>query len=43
VVGTIQSPLATTYSLLSAPLRDLCYVISARAEQLQGGAEQPTE
>lgn len=43
VVGTIQSPLATTYSLLSAPLRDLCYVIQARAEQLQGGAEQPAE
>jgi large subunit ribosomal protein L10 len=39
VVGTIQGPLATTYSLLSAPLRDLCYVIQARAEQLQGAAE----
>ena len=43
VVGTIQGPLATTYSLLSAPLRDLCYVIQARAEQLQGGAEQPAQ
>lgn len=43
VVGTIQSPLATTYSLLSAPLRDLCYVIQARAEQLQGGTEQAAE
>jgi large subunit ribosomal protein L10 len=40
VVGTIQGPLATTYGLLTAPLRDLCYVIQARAEQLQG-AEQP--
>jgi large subunit ribosomal protein L10 len=36
VVGVIQGPLATTYSLLTAPLRDLCYVIQARAEQLQG-------
>jgi large subunit ribosomal protein L10 len=46
VVGVIQGPLATTYSLLSAPLRDLCYVIQARAEQLQGGAtpaEQPAQ
>jgi large subunit ribosomal protein L10 len=43
VVGTIQGPLATTYSLLSAPLRDLCYVIQARAEQLQSGAEQTTQ
>lgn len=41
VVGVIQGPLATTYSLLSAPLRDLCYVIQARAEQLQGNAESP--
>ncbi len=38
VVGVIQGPLATTYSLLTAPLRDLCYVIQARAEQLNGGA-----
>jgi large subunit ribosomal protein L10 len=35
-VGVIQGPLATTYGLLSAPLRDLCYVIQARAEQLGG-------
>jgi large subunit ribosomal protein L10 len=35
VVGVVQGPLATTYSLLTAPLRDLCYVIQARAEQLQ--------
>jgi large subunit ribosomal protein L10 len=34
VVGVIQSPMATTYSLLTAPLRDLCYVLQARAEQL---------
>jgi|SRR5579863_3167505 len=35
-VGVIQGPLATSYGLLTAPLRDLCYVIQARAEQLQG-------
>ena len=40
VVGTIQGPLATTYSLLSAPLRDFCYVIQAHAEQLSGGATE---
>jgi large subunit ribosomal protein L10 len=38
VVGVIQGPLATTYSLLTAPLRDFCYVIQARAEQLNGEA-----
>ncbi len=37
-VGVIQGPLATTYGLLSAPLRDLCYVIQARAEQLGGAS-----
>ena len=36
LVGVIQGPLATTYSLLTAPLRDFCYVIQARAEQLGG-------
>ncbi len=36
-VGVIQGPLATTYSLLTAPLRDLCYVLQAHAEQLNGG------
>jgi len=39
VVGVVQGPLATTYSLLTAPLRDLCYVLQARAEQI-GGATQ---
>ncbi len=43
VVGVIQGPLSTTYSLLSAPLRDFCYVIQARAEQLQGNAETTVE
>ena len=38
VVGVIQAPLATTYSLLTAPLRDLCYVLQAHAEQLNGEA-----
>ncbi len=37
VAGTLQSPLATTYSLLTAPLRDLCYVFQARADQLNSG------
>jgi large subunit ribosomal protein L10 len=37
VVGVVQGPLATSYSLLTAPLRDLCYVIQAHAEQLKGG------
>jgi len=36
VVGVVQGPLATSYSLLTAPLRDLCYVIQAHAEQLKG-------
>lgn len=34
VVGVMQGPLATTYGLLTAPLRDFCYVIQAHAEQL---------
>ena len=38
VVGTIQGPMSTTYSLLTAPLRDLCYVLQAHADQLNGGA-----
>lgn len=40
VVGVIQGPLATTYSLLTAPLRDLCYVLQARAERMNGGAAE---
>lgn len=36
VVGTIQGPLSTTYGLLTAPLRDLCFVLQARADQLGG-------
>ena len=38
VVGTIQGPMSTTYSLLTAPMRDLCYVLQAHADQLKGGA-----
>jgi large subunit ribosomal protein L10 len=34
VVGTVQGPLASAYGLFTAPLRDLTYVIQARAEQL---------
>ena len=41
VVGVVQGPLATTYSLLTAPMRDFCYVIQAHAEQLKG--ETPEE
>lgn len=40
VVGTIQGPLASTYGLLTAPLRDLCYVLQARADQLGGASTQ---
>jgi len=36
VVGTLQSPLAATYGLLTAPLRDFCYVLQAHADQLGG-------
>lgn len=36
VVGTIQSPAASLVGLFNAPLRDLCYVLQAHAEQLQG-------
>jgi large subunit ribosomal protein L10 len=38
VVGVMQGPMSTTYSLLTAPMRDLAYVIQARAEQLNSGA-----
>ncbi len=37
VVGILQAPLSNTYSTLTAPLRDLCYVLQARADQLNGG------
>lgn len=41
VVGTVQGPAANLVGLFTAPLRDLCYVLQARADQLQsGGAEQ---
>ena len=40
VVGVIQGPLATTCSLLTAPLRDLCYVLQAHAEQMNGEAAE---
>lgn len=35
VVGTIQGPAASLVGLFNAPLRDLCYVLQAHAEQLQ--------
>jgi len=37
VVGTVQGPLASAYGLLTAPLRDLCYVLQAQAEKLNSG------
>lgn len=40
VVGTIQGPVASLAGLFNAPLRDLCYVIQARAEQLQSGSAE---
>ena len=40
VVGTIQGPLASTYGLLTAPLRDLCYVLQAHADQLGGATAE---
>ncbi|HLI69661.1 MAG TPA: 50S ribosomal protein L10 [Ktedonobacteraceae bacterium] len=41
VVGTIQGPAANLVGLFTAPLRDLCYVLQARADQLQSsGTEQ---
>jgi large subunit ribosomal protein L10 len=36
MVGLLQGPMSTTYSLLTAPLRDLCYILQAHAEQLSG-------
>jgi large subunit ribosomal protein L10 len=36
VVGAVQGPLSHTYSILSAPLRDLINVLEARIRQLGG-------
>jgi len=41
-VGAVQGPLASTYSTLTAPLRDFCYVLQARADQLDGGTSANT-
>ncbi len=38
VVGTLMGPLNHAYSIMSAPLRDLIYVLEARIQQM-GGAE----
>jgi hypothetical protein len=35
VVGAIQGPLSHTYSIISAPLRDLINVLEARIRQLE--------
>lgn len=37
VFGIVQGPLSNTVGLLNAPLRDLCYVLQAHADQLNGG------
>lgn len=37
VVGILQAPQTNIYSTLTAPLRDLCYVLQARADQLNSG------
>ena len=37
VFGYIQGPLSNTVGLFNAPLRDLCYVLQAHADQLNGG------
>ena len=37
VVGAVHSPLNFTYGILSAPLRDLVYVLEARIQQMGGG------
>jgi len=42
-VGVIQGPLAATYGLLSAPLRDFCYVIQAHADQLNDATTQEVQ
>jgi large subunit ribosomal protein L10 len=39
VVGTITSPASSLVGLFNAPLRDLAYVLQARADQLQPSAE----
>jgi large subunit ribosomal protein L10 len=36
LVGSLQGPAASLVNLFSAPMRDLVYVLEARAEQLQG-------
>jgi large subunit ribosomal protein L10 len=43
VFGALQAPVSTMANLLSAPLRDLAYVLQARADQLSGGAEAAAE
>jgi large subunit ribosomal protein L10 len=37
VVGILQAPQTNIYSTLTAPLRDLSYVLQARADQLNSG------
>lgn len=39
VFGALQGPISLLAHLINAPLRDLAYVLQARADQLSGGAE----
>jgi large subunit ribosomal protein L10 len=43
LVGSVQGPLSSTYNTLSAPLREFCYVLQGRADQLNGGTSAEAE
>ncbi|GHO44190.1 50S ribosomal protein L10 [Ktedonospora formicarum] len=40
VVGTIQGPLSNVFNVISAPMRELCYVLQNHAEQLGGASAE---
>jgi len=40
VVGTIQGPLSKVHGIISAPMRELCYVLQNRVEQLGGASAE---
>ena len=41
LVAAVQGPMSSLVTTLTAPLRDLAYVLQARADQIQEAAEQP--
>jgi large subunit ribosomal protein L10 len=43
VVGAVQSPLSSLYGTLTAPMRELVYILQGRVEQLQGGSEESAQ